>query len=319
MKTVIEINQLVHHFGPVRALNGLTLTVNEGEVFGVLGPNGAGKTTTVRLLNGVLSPSSGTMQVLGMDPTRQGCDLRRKTGVLTETPSLYERLTARDNLQTFGALYGIPKESLNKRVDQTLELFGLLDRANSLVGGFSKGMKQRLALARAMMHEPQLLFLDEPTSALDPQASHQVTETISQLSHQQGRTVFLCTHNLDEAERLCDRVAVLNKGSLLAVGTLNELADILWHGLWVDLVLEQPVRPADTAGLSGIPGVFAVESQGTTLMVQVDRMSRIPDLIAALVGLGVRMQQVMPRKHSLEDIYFELQKAPTEAKQSEVK
>lgn len=313
MTTIIEVKELKHRFGTVQALDGLTFSVQEGEVFGFLGPNGAGKTTTVRLLNGILSPTSGEMHVLGRDPRRQGSDLRRHTGVLTETPSLYERLTARDNLMTFGRLYAVPEDQLAGRVQAVLEQFGLLERADDRTGGFSKGMKQRLALARTLLHEPDLLFLDEPTSGLDPEAALQVTQMIERISHQKGRSVFLCTHNLAEAQRLCDRVAVLTRGRLLAVGTQEDLAETLWHGTWVDMHLEQQLTAADLAGLSAAQGVRAVETHQNLLSIQVDRPGRVPDLICSLVQRGARILQVTPREHSLEDIYFEIQKQPKEA------
>ncbi len=194
MTNVIEMRELSREFGHVKALNGFSCDVHEGEVFGLLGPNGAGKTTTVRLLNGVLAPTSGQARVLGFDPVTQGTDLRRRTGVLTETPSLYERLTARDNLTIFGKLYGVKEPKLTARVNELLDLFGLAERADDRAGGFSKGMKQRLALARALLHEPELLFLDEPTAGLDPEAARHVMQLIAQLSRQKGRTVLLCTH-----------------------------------------------------------------------------------------------------------------------------
>jgi ABC-2 type transport system ATP-binding protein len=275
----------------------------------MLGPNGAGKTTTVRILNGVLSPSGGSVQVLGLEPAAHGGRLRQQTGVLTEMPSLYERLTAQENLMTFGALYGVPAGRLPGRVADLLDQFGLAERAGDLVGGFSKGMKQRLALARALLHEPALLFLDEPTAGLDPEAAHQVTRLIERLSHQQGRTVFLCTHNLDEAQRLCDRVAVLNRGRLLAVGSPEELARTLWRGQWVDVELEQAPPPALLAVLPGLAGVVQFQVQGRDLAVQVDGLASVPDLVAALVAHESRILRVNPRQHSLEEIYFEIQRA----------
>ncbi len=312
MTAVIDVHDLRHHFGAVQALAGISFSVQEGEVFGFLGPNGAGKTTTIRLLNGLLAASGGQIRVLGLDPNIQGCDLRRRTGVLTEMPSLYERLTARENLLTFGALYGVPAEELPRRVDATLEQFGLDERSADRVGGFSKGMKQRLALARTLLHKPDLLFLDEPTSGLDPEAAQHVTRTIEQISHQGGRSVFLCTHNLDEAQRLCDRVAVLNRGSLLAIGTLDELAQTLWRGVWVDIRLESPLSTSGIDRVRSVEGIRAVEDHAGTLTIQIERTGEIPDLVAALVGLGARILQVLPRSHSLEDIYFEIQKQPKE-------
>lgn len=307
MEKIIQVENLVHQFKAVRALDNLTYSVEEGEVFGVLGPNGAGKTTSVRVLNGVLSPASGFVRVLGLNPVNQGCELRKQTGVLTETPSLYERLTARENLNIFGALYGVSSERLEAKVSSVLDQFNLLERASEKVGSFSKGMKQRLALARALIHDPRLLFLDEPTSGLDPQAVHQVTELIEQLSHQKGRTVFLCTHNLDEAQRLCDRVAVLNKGRLLAVGTQAELAQTLWHGQWVDIQVEAGVSTEFGNELCKQPGITNVKIEEKNLAIQVDSLTYVPDIIANLVTHHVRIQRVNPRQHTLEDIYFEIQ------------
>ncbi len=307
MDKTIETQQLTRHFGVVRAVNALNLTVERGEVFGLLGPNGAGKTTIVRLLNGVLSPSAGQARVLGLDPAVQGSQVRRQTGVLTETPSLYERLSARRNLLIYGALYGIDDGRLPVRVDEMLELFELSRRADDLAGGFSKGMKQRLALARALLHQPQLLFLDEPTSGLDPEAARQVTELIEQLSHEGGRTVLLCTHNLDEAQRLCDHVAVVNQGQLLAVGTPQQLSRQLWQAAWLDVELQDAPPDGLDAALRAAPGVVEVELRDRTLAVQIADEALIPQAVVAVVQHGGAIRRVNPREHTLEDIYFTLQ------------
>ena len=313
MTIVIEARQLTRDFGPTRAVDGLTFQVEEGQVFGVLGPNGAGKTTTVRLLNGVLSPSAGQANVLGLDPAVQGCELRRRTGVLTETPALYERLTARENLTIFGTLYGVAEGSLARRVDDLLDLFGLAGRADDKAGRFSKGMKQRLALARALLHEPPLLFLDEPTAALDPEAARQVTGLIAQLSHREGRTVFLCTHNLDEAERLCDQVAVMNRGRLLALGTLAELSRTLWRGQWVDIEFRSPPADGVAESLRALGGVGEVQLEALHWAVRVASDELVPGVVAALAGQGAQVMRVNPRRHSLEDVYFELQQQEKES------
>jgi ABC-2 type transport system ATP-binding protein len=309
MATVIEADKLTRDFGALRAVDELSLAVEEGEVFGVLGPNGAGKTTTVRLLNGVLRPTGGTVRVMGLDPGTQGSQVRQRTGVLTETPSLYERLTAKDNLEVWGALYGVPSSELDTRVSDMLGFLGLADRANERTGGYSKGMKQRLALARALIHDPDVLFLDEPTAALDPEAARQVSQYIEQLSHQRGRTVFLCTHNLAEAERLCDRVAVLNRGHLLAVGTLAELEHTLWRGTWLDVELREPLAEEELIALRAVPGVMDVQlpQPAARLAVQLAGRERVPAIIAALVAQGGQIMRANPRQHTLEDIYFELQ------------
>jgi ABC-2 type transport system ATP-binding protein len=308
MDTIIEVKDLSHQFGTKHVLEGLNYTVCEGEVFGVLGPNGAGKTTNVRLLNGVLAPTGGSVRVLGMDPVANGSKVRSQTGVLTETPSLYERLSGRDNLLTFGALYGVPEADLKRRVDAILDQFGLLSRAADLTGSYSKGMKQRLALARAFLHEPKVMFLDEPTSALDPEAARQVTGLIEQISHKRNCTVFLCTHNLDEAQRLCDRVAVLSQGRLLACGSIEELSRTLWRGSWVDVAVQQQLSGNDLQTLSDLPFVKAARQPNPgCLEVQVEEAGQTADLIACLVGMGVRILSAAPRKHTLEEIYFAIE------------
>ena len=196
MNPIIEVEKLVRKFGEHRAVDEMTFHVKQGEVFGLLGPNGAGKTTTVRLLNGILPPSAGSTKVFGFDPTTQGESIRRKTGVLTETPALYERLTARENLEFFGTLQEISENDLNHCIDEMLNFFELSARGNDKVETYSKGMKQRLALARALIHKPPLLFLDEPTSGLDPEAAQQVDDLIASLRQTEGQTGVLATHKL---------------------------------------------------------------------------------------------------------------------------
>jgi ABC-2 type transport system ATP-binding protein len=302
----IALEGLTRTFGAVRAVDGLTFSVEAGEVFGVLGHNGAGKTTLVRLINGVLTPTSGSVRVLGLDAATQGSAIRRQTGVLTETPSLYERLTARDNLSLFATLYEVPNPA--QRVDAMLKLFNLSDRANDRAGGFSKGMKQRLALARALVHEPQILFLDEPTAALDPEAARGVTTLIESLSKESGRTVFLATHNLAEAQRLCTRVAILSRGKLLALGTAAELGQQLWQAHWLDFDLRAPLTDTQIANLKAQDGVKDVQQGDVKLSAQVSAESFIPAVVAAVAALGGQILRVNPREHSLEDIYFELQR-----------
>jgi ABC-2 type transport system ATP-binding protein len=308
MSTVLELDNLTRHFGSLKAVDALTFTVEAGEVFGMLGPNGAGKTTTVRLINGLLAPSSGSVRVLGLDPITQGDAVRAQTGVLTETPSLYERHNAGDNLLLFGKLYGVPRDKLAARVDATLAELGLSQRAQEKVGGYSKGMKQRLALARALLHEPQLLFLDEPTAGLDPEAARHVTDLIEQLSRERGRTVLLCTHNLNEAQRLCDRVAVMNQGRALALGSPAQLARDLWHSTWVDVELRTVAEPTLLTQLHSMTSVKDVQSNKLTLAVQVAGEDAIPAVVAQIAALGGQIMRVNPREHSLEEIYFELQK-----------
>lgn len=307
MSSVIQTEHLTRRFDDLTALDQISLTVEQGEVFGLLGPNGAGKTTLVRLLNGMLAISGGSARVLGYDPASQGDQLRRHTGVLTETPSLYEQLSARENLIFFGTLYGVPEVDLPRRVDEMLDLFGLRERTANKAGEFSKGMKQRLALARTLVHEPELLFFDEPTAALDPEASRQVTDLIASLSRERGRTIFLCTHNLDEAQRLCDRVAVINRGKLLAVGTPAQLARDQFQGTWVEIALRTAPDGGLVAALQAMPEVIQVSLDDQKLAVQINHDDVIPAVVAQVVELGGQIMRVNPREHSLEEIYFKVQ------------
>jgi len=304
MDQVIVTENLSRSFGDKTAVDHLTLTVQRGEVFGFLGPNGAGKTTTVRLLNGVLAMSGGRAQVLGFDVATQAMEIRRRTGVLTETPSLYEPLTARENLRFFGDLYGVPSDELEARVDAMIEEFGLGERANDRVGTYSKGMRQRLTIARALLHEPPLLFFDEPTASLDPSASRMVIEMIRELSHQRGRTIFLCTHNLAEAQELCDRVAVIDQGMLQAVGTPRELARQLWEGCWVKVDLRGEPTSEVRAALERMPGVLSHTVEDDKLLLELDDEESIPDAVAGICAAGGRIFGIMPREHSLEEVYF---------------
>jgi ABC-2 type transport system ATP-binding protein len=306
---VIDTEQLTKVFeGGTVAVDGLTLEVRTGEVLGVLGHNGAGKTTTVRLLNGVLAPTQGTVRVLGLDPIADGPQLRSQTGVLTEVPSLDDALTARENLTIYGGLYGLPKAEIPDRVRTLLETFELAGRADEKVGGYSKGMRQRLALARTLIHNPKLIFLDEPTAGLDPAITRDVHTLIGKLSREAQHTILLCTHNLDEAQRLCDRVAVLERGQLVALGTPAALARDLWQGV---NVLVEVDRDPNALGIAphALPtgtGGFTWNAQTQEAAIRLPDRERIPDLVRALVNAGARITRVVPQEPTLEDIYFAL-------------
>jgi ABC-2 type transport system ATP-binding protein len=308
MEPVISTEGLTRRFGQTVAVDQLRLEVGAGEIFGFLGHNGAGKTTTVRLLNGILDPSAGSARVLGLNPLIQGPVLRRRTGVLTETPSLVERMTAWDNLAIFADLYGVPQERVGSRIKELLVAFDLETRAGEKVGAFSRGMKQRLAIARALLHSPEILFLDEPTAGLDPVAARHVHEIIERQARQERHTVFLCTHNLVEAQRLCDRVAVMEQGRLVALGTPAELAERLVHRLTVELELapEQASMAVDTLQtISGHNGINLNRTDGHLTLTATGR-GVIPDLVAGLVRAGIRVYRVDPQEPSLEDVYFAL-------------
>lgn len=304
--TVIETHELVRRFGAVTAVDGLSFEVERGEVFGFLGHNGAGKTTTVRLLNGVLTPTAGTLRVLGLDPVTQGPELRRRTGVLTESPSLDERLSAYENLSIYADLYGVPEAEVPARVGSLLERFELAERAGDKVGGYSKGMKQRMALARALVHRPELLFLDEPTAGLDPVAARDVHRLIIHSSRDEGHTVFLCTHNLVEAQRLCHRVAVLEHGKVLALGTPAELGRRYAHTQRLEIEVSPPTLQAALDELGRMLGIHDVVTENGTVQFSGIGHDAIPELIAQLVAAGVRLHRVTPLEPTLEDVYFAL-------------
>lgn len=309
----ISVHHLTRRFGEKVAVDKLTLDVYSGEVFGFLGHNGAGKTTTIRLLNGILSPSAGRITVLGMDPATQGPALRRRTGVLTETPALEELLTARDNLRIYADLYAVPRTEIAGRVEGLLTTFGLANQADKKVQSYSKGMKQRLALARAMLHNPDILFLDEPTDGLDPLAARLVRELIMKLSHQEQRTVFLCTHNLLEAQQLCDRVAVLEQGRLRALGTPAELIHQLERGMRLDIEVSPQSMPLALNILRTVPGVaIASGEDGFIALVGADR-AMVPRLLSTLVAAGIAVYRVTPHELSLEDVYFALHSQEVQA------
>ncbi len=226
MKIVIKIDGLSKYYGKaneIKAVDELDLEVYEGETFGLLGPNGAGKTTTVRLLNCIIKPTSGTATVGGHDILKEEDDVKRVTGLLAESPGLYEKLSAYEFLEFMGALYDVPRNILVERINDLLKLFSLDDRRDYLLEGYSRGMKQKVLIASALIHDPPILFLDEPTSTLDPRTALMVKDLIRNLSESANKTIFLCSHILPIVEELCDRIGIINQGRLIAAGTVDEI------------------------------------------------------------------------------------------------
>jgi ABC-2 type transport system ATP-binding protein len=225
MTTVIQTNNLSKHYskGEIKAVDNLTLEVQEGETFGLLGPNGAGKTTTVNLLNCIIKPTSGTASIMGYDIMKESMKVKRVTGLLAESPGLFEKLSAYEFLEFMGALYDVDQAILPDRSNELLTLFGLYERRNQLLEGYSRGMKQKVLIAAALIHDPPILFLDEPTSTLDPRAALMVKDLIKGLAEKAGRTIFICSHILPIVEELCDRIGIINQGSMIALGTAEDL------------------------------------------------------------------------------------------------
>ena len=300
---MIRTEQLTKRFEATLAVDRLTLEVHPGEVFGFLGPNGAGKTTTVRMLSALIGPSSGRAWVAGYEIGREDSEIRRRVGILTETPGLYERLSAQYNLGFFANLYEV--QDTAAQVERYLRLLGLWDRRHEAAGTFSKGMRQKLAIARAMLHEPQVLFLDEPTSGLDPEAAHLVREFIADLRGE-GRTIFLCTHNLDEADKLCDRIAILST-QILALDTPAALRRQL-YGRTVVFHLRQ-IHPALVKIAEGFAWVESVTNVDNKLVVVLDDPeANTPTLVRALVEAGADIQFVGELRRTLEEVYLALVK-----------
>lgn len=297
---MIKTQGLTRRFGDLVAVNDLNLEVEKGEIFGFLGPNGAGKTTTIRMLAALIAPSSGSATIAGFHLGEENRTIREHVGVLTETPGLYKRLSAIDNLLFFAKLYGVPEP--RKQAERYLQLFELWDRRDDLAGSFSKGMRQKLAIARAMLHEPQVLFLDEPTASLDPEAAKVVRNLIETLRSEE-RTIFLCTHNLDEADRLCDRVALFNT-RLVAVGEPQELKKRLYGRRTVIHLADPHPGLEDALSLSFIKKIERVDN---TLVVSLSDPEREnPILVSRLVELGAKVQFVNELRVSLEDLYLDL-------------
>ncbi len=226
MKPVIRSDKLSKYYGKggeIKAVDDLDLEVYEGETFGLLGPNGAGKTTTVRLLNCIIKPTKGTATVKGLDILKEETEVKRVTGLLAESPGLYEKLSAQEFLEFMGALYDVPGDILPERIEDLLKLFDLYERRDYLLEGYSRGMKQKVLIAAALIHDPPILFLDEPTSMLDPRAALMVKDLIKKLANSAGKTIFICSHILPIVEELCDRIGIINQGRLIALGTVDEI------------------------------------------------------------------------------------------------
>lgn len=300
---MITTTDLTKKFGDTLAVDRLTLEVSEGEVFGFLGPNGAGKTTTIRMLTSLIAPTSGSAVVNGYTIGKDDINIRRTVGLLTETPGLYDNLNAEYNLQIYANLYEV--EDVQGQVDKYLHMLGLWERRHDEVATFSKGMRQKLAIARALLHEPRILFLDEPTAGLDPEAARLVRDFIDEL-RKEGRTILICTHNLDEADRLCDRIGVF-KTHLLIIDTPQNLRSQLF-GRKVVFHLRK-IDEAVTATVQSLPYVKDIRAIDNKLLVTIDDPdTHNPDIIRALVNVGADVQFVGELRHSLEDVYLQLMK-----------
>ncbi|HEX6127979.1 MAG TPA: ABC transporter ATP-binding protein [Candidatus Limnocylindria bacterium] len=304
---MIVVEGLRRDFGRLVAVHDLSFEVADGEIFGLLGPNGAGKTTTVRMLAGLIRPTLGSATVNGHALGEGSQRIRALTGILTESPGLHDKLTASQNLAYYGRLYGLTGGALRAAVDRYLGVVGMADHADRRVGGFSKGMRQKVAIARALLHEPEVIYLDEPTSGLDPSAAKTVRDFVATL-RELGRSIVVCTHNLDEAERLCDRIGIM-RGTLLRLDTP---AGLRRHGRYATVRVElNGARGPESfldllATLPFVLGAQVRDEERSLLVEMADPPTDTPDLVASLVAAGARISGVREEAASLEEVYLDL-------------
>ncbi len=300
----IKTENLGRDFASIRALDDLSIEVPTGSVFGFLGPNGAGKTTTIRLLLGLLEPTHGRAQVVGFDTVRQADEIRTRSGALLEHNGLYERLSAENNLEFYGRVWRIPASERQARIRELLTNLELWKRRKEPVANWSRGMKQKLAMARALFHRPTLLFLDEPTAGLDPSAAARLRDDLEKLVEIEGVTVFLNTHNLAEAERLCQQIGIIRGGKLVANGSPNELRaragnphlEIMGKGFTSDAIQELRRRKE----------VVSAELHNNSLTIQLREAGETAPLVSILVRSGVQVEEVIKAQSSLEEVFLSL-------------
>ena len=306
---MIEVEGLTKAFGSHVAVDHLRFDIGEGEVFGLLGPNGAGKTTTIRMLAGLISPSEGWAKVRGYMIDTESLKVRQTVGILTENPSLYERLTAYENMDFFAEAYGLSDmQEKSNRIKEILDFFELWERRNDKVATFSKGMKQKLAIARALVHKPPILFLDEPTSGLDPESSKEVRDLIAKLSRDEKNTILLCTHHLEDAEKLCNRVMIINKGKSVIVGTPDELRDRICDNPAVEITLKKLTFEVIEAAknVAQVTQVNADKSTSKLTITLDDIQSGTPELVKNIVEADGDILGVNILRPSLEEAYLKL-------------
>jgi len=300
----IKTENLGRDFGTLRAVDDLSIDVPTGSVFGFLGPNGAGKTTTIRLLLGLLEPTQGRAQVVGFDAVRQADEIRTRSGALLEHNGLYERLSAENNLEFYGRVWRIPASERQARIRELLTNLELWERRKEPVANWSRGMKQKLAMARALFHRPTLLFLDEPTAGLDPSAAAKLRDDLEKLVEIEGVTVFLNTHNLAEAERLCQQIGIIRGGKLVANGSPTQLRaqagnpqlDIIGKDFSSDAIQDLRSRPE----------VLSAELHNNHLTVQLREAVETAPLVSMLVQSGVQVEEVIKAQSSLEEVFLSL-------------
>ncbi|MHA1344381.1 MAG: ABC transporter ATP-binding protein [Promethearchaeota archaeon] len=310
MGSVIEVYDLSKVFFnkkekiEILALDKISFNVRKGEIFGLLGPNGAGKTTTIRLITGLLTPTTGTIYINGTELFNNAHIFREKMGILTENPGSYEMLSVYENLKFFGGFYKI--NNLEDRIDEILKEFGLFKRKALKAGKLSKGQKQRLALARTLIHDPKILLLDEPTAGLDPEAAVKVRNLILGLK-KENRTIFINSHNLEEVSKVCDRVAILNKGRIKKIGKPEDMSRELWKSQEVIIRLKNKVSKSIEEAVKKMDNILRFRLEDNEIhFFCYDTNEITPKIVRELVSQDAEIIEVIPVKHSLEEIYLKL-------------
>lgn len=294
---MISISSLTKYFGKIQALDNLNLEIEKGELLGLIGPNGAGKTTAIRIICGILRPDHGDVVVGGYSVLKDPIHVKSMIGYLPEEPNLYERFKARDLLRYFGELYGVPKERLDDRVNELLELVGMEKRAEHRINTFSKGLRQRVGIARALVHDPEIIIFDEPTMGLDPATSISIRSFIEGLKGE--KTIILCTHYMDEADALCDRVAILSAGKIRDMGTPDYLKEKI-HGQTI-LQIKIKQTETDINKINGFNSVENVDLKGNELLISLNSKDEISDIINIM---GHNVVSVNTKEPTLEDVFI---------------
>ncbi len=298
---IIEVDKISKYFGEIKAVDQIDFYVKEGEILGFLGPNGSGKTTTVRLLNGVLFPEKGNIKVKGLSTIKDGNKIRKITGVLTESAALYESMSARENLEFFAHLYSINPREIPKRIDSLLEEFGLSKRQKNKVAEFSTGMKKKLSIARALIDDPEILFLDEPTTSLDPESARDLISYIKELNRERKLTIFVCTHNLAQAEDFCKRFIFLDKGRIIEEGTLEEIESKYITSVEMEIVYQ-----------SGIDETYLNDYKykkldSDKIIITIDNKKQVPQFIRE-ISQKADIYSINTLNSNLEKLYFEVRR-----------
>ncbi len=303
MRNAIEVVNVSKSFGAIKAVDNVSFTVKEGEIFGFLGPNGAGKTTTMRMITGLIKPDSGVIRIFGVDILRDHIKAKQLMGILPEMSNAYIDLSAWDNLMLVGGLYGVPKKICEERGERLLKQFKLFDRRNQLVKGFSKGMKQRLLVCMALIHEPILLLLDEPTSGLDVESTILIREVLKKLN-ENGVTVFITTHNMDEASRLCERVAIMHHGKIIVTDTVDNVRDKTERFKILEVIFDKAADFTELASLS-VNGDFNVSGERVRVVVE-DVDSVVNRIVDYARNNSIRIISLNTLSPSLEEAFIKL-------------